>query len=595
MDNNLNKDYDSQQDQVVRKEKDVPLSVWKWFLISVGDFCLKILKGILSIIILFAKSFVQIFIGLYKGVKKISIAVVKGVKSYFMNFFNGKWRTKISYIFQGQGYLFMKRPFYAISLLVLQIAYWIYMLIPNGGFSWLRQIGTLGNVATEKFMVCQRSGYTVDNCPPGFLEESGIKYIDNSMLILLYGTIAMVITVGVFVIYLKSTKAVFQAEKEYLNAEKEFKAENSEVVGKREITVINNGTSDDVSEKTYIVTVLKFKKPKDKKFVNPLKTTKRFLSELLNERFHISTLTFPAITITIFTIMPLLFMIMLAFTNYNKDTAPPAQLFDWVGLQTFIKLFTGRTSNQNYSKALWDITSWTFIWAFFATFSNYILGMLLALLINKAGIRFKKMWRTVFVITIAVPQFVTLLLMSKLLDDYGPLNELLLQLNLVSSRVKFLSNQTNARITVILVNIWVGVPYTMLISSGILMNIPSDLYESARIDGANPFTQFFKITLPYMLFVTGPYLITQFVGNINNFNVIFFLTGGNPVIPENFGLYGGTDILITWLFKLTVGDGTKQEYAMGSALGIFIFLISAFFSLTLYSKTTAAKGEGDFS
>ena len=84
----------------------------------------------------------------------------------------------------------------------------------------------------------------------------------------------------------------------------------------------------------------------------------------------------------------------------------------------------------------------------------------------------------------------------------------------------------------------------MLITSGILMNIPSDLYESARIDGAGPIAQFTKITLPYMLFVTGPYLITQFIGNINNFNVIFFLTGGDPSAQLPGVQYGKTDILV---------------------------------------------------
>ena len=85
--------------------------------------------------------------------------------------------------------------------------------------------------------------------------------------------------------------------------------------------------------------------------------------------------------------------------------------------------------------------------------------------------------------------------------------------------------------TVIIVDLWIGIPYTMLIVSGILMNIPEDLYEAARIDGASPFVMFTKITMPYVLFVTTPYLITQLVGNINNFNVIYFLTGGTPATP----------------------------------------------------------------
>jgi len=99
--------------------------------------------------------------------------------------------------------------------------------------------------------------------------------------------------------------------------------------------------------------------------------------------------------------------------------------------------------------------------------------------------------------------------------------------------------------------------------------------------------------MPYILFVTAPYLITQFIGNINNFNVIFFLTGGGPSTGIPGVPYGHTDILITWLYALTVG-GAHEEYAIGSALGIFIFLISATITLVLYSRTSAAQSEGDF-
>ena len=125
------------------------------------------------------------------------------------------------------------------------------------------------------------------------------------------------------------------------------------------------------------------------------------------------------------------------------------------------------------------------------------------------------------------------------------------------------------------------------------MNIPEDLYESARIDGASPARRFFKITLPYMLFVTGPYLITQFIGNINNFNVIYLLSGGGP---GDLHLYTngakGTDLLITWLYKLSLG--TDRNYKLASVIGILVFVISAVFSLVVYNKSSAVKGEDNF-
>jgi arabinogalactan oligomer/maltooligosaccharide transport system permease protein len=132
-------------------------------------------------------------------------------------------------------------------------------------------------------------------------------------------------------------------------------------------------------------------------------------------------------------------------------------------------------------------------------------------------------------------------------------------------------------------------------SSGILMNIPADYYEAAKIDGAGAGRIFFDITLPYMLHITTPYLITQFVGNINNFNVIWLLTGGGPVDNLHYG--GGsqaqsTDLLVTWLYRLTIDR--NPQYNVASVIGIVIFVISAVLSLITYNKTSAVKNEGAF-
>ena len=127
------------------------------------------------------------------------------------------------------------------------------------------------------------------------------------------------------------------------------------------------------------------------------------------------------------------------------------------------------------------------------------------------------------------------------------------------------------------------------------MNIPTDYYEAARIDGAGASRIFFDITLPYMMHITAPYLITQFVGNINNFNVIWLLTGGGPV---NNVYYGGgtqaqsTDLLVTWLYRLTTDQNPK--YNVASVIGIVIFVISAVLSLITYNRTSAARSEGEF-
>ncbi len=492
-------------------------------------------------------------------------AIGRFFSSIYNHFIRGGWRTKLSNFVMGSGQIAMGRPVKGIIYLLIQIAYFVFMLVPGGGAYIASRIVNLGTTPMVYEETCTMFPPPApgEPCPEEYIVRGIGTPKDNSMVILLYSVAVIVLSLIFFVIWYLNVKGTYLAEKEYNTSKKEFNEQN-----------VNAEEGVEVQ-----------------KFVNPLPTFKDELKSLLNKRFHLTTLTIPFITLTTFTILPTIFMILVAFTNYNWVNSPPNKLIQWVGFDTFKALFTATPGGASFGQALGVIVQWTFIWAFFATFTNYILGLLLAMVINRRSLKAKKLWRTVFVITIAVPQFVTLMLMSRLLHEYGPLNETLVTWGL--QKIPFLTDRTMAKVTVILVNIWVGVPYTMLITSGILMNIPADLYESARIDGAGPIRQFFKITMPYILFVTGPYLITQFVGNINNFNVIFFLTGGGPA-ANKFGVtYGHTDILVTWLFNLTIGSD-KYEYAIGSALGIFVFIISATITLVLYSRTAAAQQEGDF-
>ncbi|MEG2087864.1 MAG: sugar ABC transporter permease, partial [Angelakisella sp.] len=295
----------------------------------------------------------------------------------------------------------------------------------------------------------------------------------------------------------------------------------------------------------------------------------------------------PTLGVVAFTILPLIFMRLMAFTNYDKFHQPPGNLFTWVGLVNFKDMLW---DDPLKSHTFVELFKWTIVWAFFSTITNYIFGMILALMINKKGIRLKGLWRTIFVTTIAVPQFVTLLLMSKMLNELGPINVILQQLGLTSGPIPFLTDGTLAKITLIVVNMWVGIPYTMLITSGILMNIPADLYESAKIDGAGPIKIFGSITLPYMIFVTTPYLITQFINNMNNFNVIFLLNAGDPKTLDYFQA-GKTDLLVTWLYKQTV---TEQNYNLAATIGIIMFVITAVVSLIVYNSSASVKKEDEF-
>ena len=310
------------------------------------------------------------------------------------------------------------------------------------------------------------------------------------------------------------------------------------------------------------------------------------LRALVDENFHKTLLALPVLGILIFTVLPIFFMILVAFTNYDASHNPPNNLFGWVGLDNFNQLFTWTNSGgASFSMTFGQILLWTLVWAFFATFTNYFLGMIVAMLINKKGIKFKKVWRTILVFSIAIPQFISILFVSNMFKTDGIIN------GLFGTHIDFWGDQWLARITVIVVNIWIGVPYLMLVVTGILMNIPADLYESANIDGANAFQQYTKITLPYMLFITGPYLLTSFTGNMNNFNVIYLLTGGGPNVQEYFGNAGKTDLLITWLFNLAVND---SNYKLAAVIGIMVFIVVAGLSLVVYNLIPSTRNEEGF-
>ena len=311
------------------------------------------------------------------------------------------------------------------------------------------------------------------------------------------------------------------------------------------------------------------------------------LRSLLDSRFHTTLLAAPMISLVLFTVLPIVFMVLIAFTNFDSSHQPPGELFTWTGMTNVTDIFLG---NQTKTHTFFGIFGWTIVWAILATFTNYILGMLLAILINHKLVKMKKMWRTLFVISIAIPQFVSLLLISRALEPMGAVNIALMKLGLISAPLPFLTDKTQARICVVVINMWIGIPYTMLTFSGVLMNIPADLYESAELDGAGPFRRFTSITLPYMIFVTAPATITTFVGNINNFNVIYLLTGGGPFALDYYQA-GKTDLLVTWLYKLTVD---QHDYALASTIGIFIFMIVSTLSITVYNRTSAVKKEDMF-
>ncbi len=437
---------------------------------------------------------------------------------------NGGLETKLSMVLMGLGNMVHGQIAKGLIYMAVEVAYVVFMAVNGVGF--LSMLPSLGSVPQKEIW---------DETQQIYVYTQG----DQSILILLYGVATVLLTFLMVCAWRGALKSAYKAE--CLAKE-----------GKH----INN-------------------------FFEDLKT-------LLHENLHRLLMTPPMFFIGAFTILPLIFMICMAFTNYSKIDGH-LMLFDWVGLENFAALFD---STSILGSTFWSVLGWTLVWAFFATFSNYIFGMIVSLLINRKGTRAKGFWRFCFVLSCAVPMFVSLLIMRTMLQPEGAINVLLRNLGLIAAdaSLPFFTDPTWARVTVIIINIWVGVPYTLLQLTGVLQNIPEELYEAAKVDGANSLQIFYKITLPYMLYVTTPYLITTFTGNVNNFNVIYLLSGGDPVTDLS-STAGKTDLLVTWLYKLTID---KQYYNIGAVIGILTFVILAAGALVTYRNSKSYKEEGGF-
>ena len=495
------------------------------------------------------------FVNLGKGIVKffvnLGIDIKDGVLDIFRTFRNGNWAVKLSFLIFGVGNLYYGQILRGLFFLLFEAVFIAYMLVPSGGIHWLSKVNWF---QTGQTIGTVQGGKVVE-----YIEYNGMQIPtetwvagDDSVKVLLYGllTVAFIVAfIWTWRLQLKQCSICMDITAQ----------------GKK----VRSGKDD--------------------------------MRSLLDDQFHKTLLSLPVVGILVFTVLPIIFMVLVAFTSYDAAHDGYANLFSWVGWDHFNELFN--FGEGGLGIAFGEILSWTLMWSFFATFTNYFLGMFVAMMINKKGIKLKKLWRTVLVMTIAIPQFVSLLYVSKLFDGSGIIGEALAQVPFIREYLttnRFISlwdSPTVARVLIIVINIWVGIPYMMLQATGILMNIPADLYESARVDGASPWQQYIRVTLPYMLFVTGPALLTSFVNNLNNFNVIYLLSMGNPLNTQ-LGTPGGasvghTDLLITLLFKMTLGS-TDSKYYMASVVGILIFVVCAVLSLIVYNVIPSTKNEEDF-
>lgn len=480
--------------------------------------------------------------------EKGAVVAVKGffkaIGSFFSSFgtavAKGDIFVKLSLLLWGLGYARRKQYAKAVIMTALEIAIILFTIF--FAMDYVPKFGSLGTIKAEQIFNPQTM-------------KSEFNDYDHSFMILLFSLFSFVVWFAAIIVWMKSTMAV-------------YKLQVLEEQGEH---------------------------------INTLKEDVRVY---LGEKFHITLLTLPVLGIIIFTVIPILLLIFVAFTNYDQNHMPPTELFTWVGFRNFVSLFGGGGLTVTFGYAFVRVLGWTLVWAFFSTITTYIGGILLSLLLNNKKTKLPKFWRLIFVITIAVPQFVSLLLVRNFFADTGIVNTICSNIGLTSflqniglittNYIPFLSAPGWAHIMIIIINIWIGVPYQMLIATGVLMNIPEDQLESARVDGAKPFQIFVKITMPYMLFITGPTLVTDFVKNINNFNVIYLLTQ-DVYTTTNQAMANSqakeVDLLVTWLFRLTQD---YYNYKMASVLGIMVFIICAIFTLVAFNYMIQGDKEGTY-
>ena len=358
---------------------------------------------------------------------------------------------------------------------------------------------------------------------------------DNSIVMLIMGILSIIVIIFYFILYISNIKDCYRTQCAYDTLKK------------------INSFKDDVNN-------------------------------LLDKSFYKTALALPVIGVMVFSILPIIFMILIAFTNYGGDIIPPA-LVDWVGLANFKKIL----SLGQFAPTFFKIFGWNMLWAIMSTALNYFAGLGLALLLNKKCVKGKVIWRAFPILAYAIPGFITLLGFKYMFSYGGPINYYIALLG--GEKIGFLGLNSKwlARFIGLGVNAWISIPSTMLLATGILSNINNDLYEAARVDGASSFRQFRKITLPYVLFATTPVLISQFIGNFNNFGIFYFLRGG--LYSDGYFLASDTDLLINWLYNMSIDN---NYYSVGAAISLVIFIITSIISLTVYVLSPAYKQEETF-
>ena len=290
----------------------------------------------------------------------------------------------------------------------------------------------------------------------------------------------------------------------------------------------------------------------------------------------------PALVIIIFIVfIPIVTTILLSITGMDPEHQAK---FSWDIISNYKMIALGEGMAGSI---FWKILGWTIIWTLGATTLAIFIGFALALLLNNERIKGKTFFRSVYLLPWAVPAFITILFFSILSSPNGALTEMLR--GVFGEGLQIKNDPFISKVVLICIQGWLGSSYIFLLATGVLQSINKDLYEAADIDGASEFKKLIKITIPLVLFQTAPLLVGQYTFNFNNFSNIYLFNSGGPFNPVVYGnLAGETDILISYIYKLTIEN---QYQALGAAITVIISIALMVIAYIGYRNTDAFRKE----
>lgn len=260
-----------------------------------------------------------------------------------------------------------------------------------------------------------------------------------------------------------------------------------------------------------------------------------------------------------------------------------------IGFANFTKILT----TDGIKGPIFQVFVWTVVFAFLSMFLTFSLGLGLAVVLEWKHLAFRNLYRVLLILPYAVPGFISILVFRGLFNqNFGEINLILTTLFNISP--SWFSDPLLAKIMLLIVNLWLGYPYMMLLAAGFLQSVPRDLYKAAALEGSGAIRNFLSITLPQILPPFVPLLIASFAFNFNNVVLVLLLTRGGPNMPETLITVGSTDLLGSFTFRMAF-ESSGQDFGMAGAISTMIFIVTgliAYVNFKAMQNYAAKKGAG---